>query len=79
LTTSNQDYSQESADLSLVGFHDAPFTSYFDPALTTVRMPLLDMGRQAAANLLALMNGETVDDVMVGTPPALVVRASAGP
>jgi LacI family transcriptional regulator len=63
-------------DLSIVGFHDAPFASYLSPPLTTVRMPLLEMGRQAVDNLLALLGGETVDDVMVGTPPELVVRSS---
>ena len=65
-------------DLSVVGFHDAPFTSYLDPPLTTVRMPLVEMGRQAVDHLLALLNGELVEDTMVGTPPELVVRASAG-
>ncbi len=66
-------------DLSVVGFHDAPFTSYLDPPLTTVRMPLVEMGRQAFDQLLTLLNGELVEDTMVGTPPELVVRASAGP
>jgi LacI family transcriptional regulator len=63
-------------DLSIVGFHDAPFASYLSPPLTTVRMPLQEMGRQAVDNLLALLGGETVDDVMVGRPPELVVRSS---
>ena len=63
-------------DLSIVGFHDAPFASYLSPPLTTVRMPLQEMGHQAVANLLALLGGETVDDVMVATPPELVVRSS---
>ena len=63
-------------DVSVVGFHDAPFASYLDPPLTTVRMPLVEMGRQAVDNLLALLGGEPVDDVMVATPPELVVRAS---
>ncbi len=63
-------------DLSIVAFHDAPFASYLIPPLTTVRMPLIEMGRQAVDNLLALLGGGTVDDVMVATPPELVVRAS---
>lgn len=64
------------ADISLVAFHDVPFASYLSPPLTTVRMPLQEMGRQAVDNLLALVGGGTVDDVMVGTPPELVVRSS---
>jgi LacI family transcriptional regulator len=63
-------------DVSIIGFHDAPFAAYLDPALTTVRMPLAEMGRQAVDHLLALLNGEPVEDSMVGTPPELVVRAS---
>jgi LacI family transcriptional regulator len=63
-------------DLSLVGFHDAPFASFLSPPLTTVRMPLHEMGRQAVDHLLTLLGGEPVEDVMVGTPPELVVRSS---
>ena len=64
-------------DVSLVSFHDAPFAAYLDPPLTTVRMPLEEMGRRAVDSLLALLSGRPVGDVMVGTPPELVVRASA--
>jgi LacI family transcriptional regulator len=63
-------------DLSIVGFHDIPLASYLVPPLTTVRMPLFEMGHQAVDNLLALLAGDEVDDVMVATPPELVVRAS---
>jgi LacI family transcriptional regulator len=66
-------------DISIVGFHDAPFASYLDPALTTVRMPLEEMGRQAVDSLLALLGGQRVDDVTVAMPPELVVRASSAP
>jgi LacI family transcriptional regulator len=66
-------------DVSIVGFHDAPFASYLDPPLTTVRMPLAEMGHQAVDNLLALLAGAHVEDVMVATPPELAVRASSAP
>lgn len=66
-------------ELSIVGFHDAPFAAYLDPALTTVRMPLEEMGREAVDSLLALLDGRPADDTMVATPPELVVRASAAP
>ena len=67
------------ADLSIVGFHDAPIATYLDPPLTTVRMPLAEMGGSAVEILLAVINGETVDDLRVGMPPELVVRASSAP
>ena len=64
-------------DVSIVGFHDAPFAAFLDPPLTTVRMPLAEMGRQAADNLLALLRREPIEDLMVAIPPELVVRGSA--
>jgi LacI family transcriptional regulator len=66
-------------DVSIVGFHDAPFTSYLDPPLTTVRLPLGEMGRQAVDSLLTLIAGGPVEDAMVQTPPELVVRHSTAP
>lgn len=66
-------------DVSIVGFDDVELASYLDPPLTTIRMPLEEMGGQAVATLLALINGEPADDVIVDIPPQLVVRASAAP
>jgi LacI family transcriptional regulator len=66
-------------DVSLVGFHDAPFTMYLDPELTTVKMPLREMGSAAIESLLALVEGRTVEDVQVASPPELLVRASTAP
>ncbi len=64
-------------DVSIVGFHDAPFAAYLSPPLTTVRMPLEEMGRQAVESLLDLLAGEQVEDVMVRSAPELVERGSA--
>jgi LacI family transcriptional regulator len=66
-------------DLSLVGFHDAQVAGYLDPPLTTVKMPLREMGSAAVESLLALLEGRLVDDVRVAMPPELVVRASTAP
>jgi LacI family transcriptional regulator len=66
-------------DVSLVGFHDAPVAMYLDPELTTVRMPLREMGSAAVESLLALLDGRPVEDVRVATPPELVVRGSTAP
>ena len=66
-------------DLSLVGFHDAPVAMYLDPELTTVKMPLREMGSAAVESLLALLDGRAVEDIRVATPPELVVRGSTAP
>ena len=40
-------------DLSVVGYDDSPLASQLWPALTTIRLPIRDLGRQAAQMLLA--------------------------
>jgi LacI family transcriptional regulator len=65
------------ADLSIVGFHDAPVAAYLAPALTTVRMPLDEMGAQAVESLFGLLDGRSVEDVCLASPPELVVRGSS--
>jgi LacI family transcriptional regulator len=44
-------------DLSVVGFDDAPMAARIFPGLTTVRLPIRDMGHMAADKLLALSRG----------------------
>lgn len=67
-------------DLSVVGFDDLPMAARVWPNLTSVRLPIRDMGRMAAEKLLAPMRGADPaklkqDEVR----PALVVRKSAIP
>lgn len=69
-------------DISVVGFNDMPFAGDFSPSLTTVHVPLRDIGIQAARTLLAAVDGP--DDalqerVMVTLPVSLIVRESTGP
>ena len=44
-------------EISLMGFHDILAAEQVDPAITTVRMPLDSMGRQAADLLLETLAG----------------------
>lgn len=65
-------------DLSVVGFDDLPMAARVWPNLTSVRLPIRDMGRMAAEKLLAPMRG--LDPAQLQQPevrPALVVRQSA--
>jgi LacI family transcriptional regulator len=64
-------------DLSVVALHDLPFVAYLDPPLTTVKMPLVELGRRAADNLIKVLSGRSVEDVQIATAPELVVRSSA--
>ncbi|MEM6651262.1 MAG: LacI family DNA-binding transcriptional regulator [Pseudomonadota bacterium] len=45
------------ADLSIIGFDDTPMASRIAPALTTVRLPIRDMGAEAAVALMRLIKG----------------------
>lgn len=67
-------------DLSIVGFDDLPMASRVWPNLTSVRLPVRDMGRMAAEKLLASTRG--LDPAQLKQPevrPTLVPRASAIP
>jgi len=67
-------------DLSVVGYDDLPMAARVWPNLTSVRLPVRDMGRMAAEKLLAPMRG--LDPAKLEQPevrPALVERKSARP
>jgi DNA-binding LacI/PurR family transcriptional regulator len=63
-------------DVALVGFDDMELARYTEPPLTTVRQPIVRMGRRLARQLLRLVAGEDVEPAVV-LPTALVVRESA--
>jgi DNA-binding LacI/PurR family transcriptional regulator len=67
------------AELSFVGFHDAPIAAYLDPPLTTVRMPLREMAERSVDVLLELVAGERASSFVLETAPVLVERASTAP
>jgi DNA-binding LacI/PurR family transcriptional regulator len=64
-------------DVAVIGFDDAPIARHTDPALTTVRQPVEDMGAQAARALLALIAGTAVGRRRVVLATELVRRESA--
>jgi LacI family transcriptional regulator len=64
--------------LSIVGFDDIDMASGVTPALTTVRVPAAEMGRRAAARMLARLAGQEVAHIEE-LPAELIVRASTGP
>ncbi|MDT7608082.1 MAG: LacI family transcriptional regulator [Pseudonocardiales bacterium] len=65
-------------DISVVAIHDMPLASHLVPALTTVRMPLEELGRRALELLARHGPDDTIAEV-VTEPVELVVRASTGP
>lgn len=67
--------------LSLTGFHDAPIANYLSPPLTTVSMPLSQVGREAVLMLDRRLRGEPGRLHMTVQEPApqLVRRMSVAP
>lgn len=65
-------------DLSIVGFDDVPLAAYFDPPLTTIRLPAYELGFRAGRMLVRQIGGEGVAGQQV-LATELVVRASAAP
>jgi LacI family transcriptional regulator len=64
------------ADISVVGYNDAPLTDHVSPPLTTVRLPSLELGRRAARLALSGLRGEEMPPELIALPPQLVVRGS---
>lgn len=63
-------------DLSVVGFDDTYMAVSTAPPLTTVRQPIVDMGRVALRTLLQQARGERADSHHVQLATQLVVRGS---
>jgi LacI family transcriptional regulator len=68
-------------NVSVVGFDDSPLASRLWPALTSVLLPIRQMGRMASTRLLgASLIGEPAPEEALGeVHPKLVVRGSTGP
>ena len=66
-------------DLSVVGFDDLSISRWAAPPLTTVRQPLVRMGRVACQTLLRLAAGESLESDRMELATQLVVRESTTP
>ena len=66
-------------DVSVIGFDDIQNAAYMNPALTTVRQPLVQMGELAARTLLDRIEGRAEFVPEIWVVPELVVRKSTAP
>lgn len=69
------------ADVSVLGFDDIYAAAFNNPALTTIRQPLFEMGQLAAKTLLDKLNDTFVDSApaVLSVEPTLIVRQSTAP
>lgn len=65
-------------DVSVVGFDDIPLAAFFDPPLTTVRLPAFELGQAAGRALLERIAGRAIPDRTL-LPTELIVRSSTAP
>jgi LacI family transcriptional regulator len=65
--------------ISVVGFDDIPGASSANPALTTVRQPLRDMGRTATRMLFASIEDPKRDVERIELATELIVRSTCRP
>lgn len=65
-------------DIAVAGFDDIEAASLVEPALTTARQPLCDIGEKACQMLIQLINGEKLLSQKVAFNTELIVRESCG-
>jgi len=68
-------------DISVIGFDDIYSAAFHNPALTTIRQPLREMGRLAAEHLLNRIANSSENSFprVVTVQPELVIRHSTAP
>ncbi|MBM0224977.1 LacI family DNA-binding transcriptional regulator [Micromonospora sp. ATA51] len=64
------------ADVAVIGFDDIETAAYTEPPLTTVRQPIVELGRAMTRQLLRIAAGEDVEQAFI-LPTELIVRDSA--
>lgn len=65
-------------DVAVVGFNDDSFAHLLDPPLTTVRIPIYEMGKAAAETIIAVLDGKKVTPPQKILSSELVIRGSCG-
>ncbi len=64
-------------DVSVVGFGDFPLAKFLHPGLTTIHLPLAELGASAARQALKIGSDEPAEPIIL--PCALVRRETTGP
>lgn len=67
------------SELSVAGFDDIPLARLVDPALTTIRQPLVRMAERAATMLITGTGADQADVRQECVPASIKVRESTGP
>lgn len=68
---------QVGQDIAVTGFDDVPIIQYLQPALTSVRQPIWEIGRRVIEMLVALLEGSPLPEKQFLIAPQLIVRESS--
>ena len=63
-------------EMSVISLHDGRIAEMVYPALTTVRLPVAEMGRQAVDGLIDILEGKCTSISAMLAPETLILRAS---
>jgi len=69
---------QVGKDISIAGFDDREFCSFINPELTTMKIPLRDLGLKSAEVLIDLINDKEMPSDLVELECKLIERNSVG-
>ncbi len=67
---------QVPGDISVAGFDDIELARYFEPSLTTVRMPIGVQGRLAVKMMLNMIEGQSIEERSVKLDGEVIIRNS---
>lgn len=63
--------------VSIIGFDDITLSAYYNPAITTVHSPVVELGSMSATEIIRLIKAtDLTDGVVMKLEPTLVVRDS---
>lgn len=63
--------------VSVIALHDSEIAEFFDPSISTVRLPSREMGARAVDLAISMIEGGEAQSIMVKSPIDLVARNSA--
>ncbi|HSL43097.1 MAG TPA: LacI family DNA-binding transcriptional regulator [Anaerolineales bacterium] len=64
-------------DMSVIGFDDIPLAEFFDPPLTTIRLPAFGIGWAGGERLIRMIQGEGLNDASLLLESKLIIRQSS--
>lgn len=64
-------------DIAITGFDDMPIIQFLQPALTSLRQPVWEIGQRVVEMLVELLAGRSPDPQQLLLPPKLMIRESS--